>query len=1231
MQNDQDLSRQEIERVNNATSVYEKIDALLFKYDKAGGSNSIEMRTLRDWFAELVPPTDRSVNNFIYNFSVFARAAIELDSRSRRPLWKMVGENYPFPSSAKDLMDSDPIVLYTGCIFRPPADNELRYQLPRDLLTEVGNARSAARYDTAEEAANSRRRDSGQRSRSPRRSSRRASPDRRRRSPRSSPRRSFHSRSPPRRTHHSENRSRRRSRSPKRRSRSPRRHIRSPRRRSGTPEEPRPASSSPASRGMGHRPESPRPSTSQPSSNKRARFEEPAESNRPTSLLDRIDTSLFNRIDHEAATRRDKGKQRRISPSPEPATSNDIMEGVFKKFIASIGKPRKRLACQSADDEEFDDNLPATARIIKRIKLEYKEDICTSIDAFESCRRKPDRWPTSQSKDLLSYNYVDLEKVNAEVFGKPGSAKSIKINDSKDLEFEDKIRGTPINNVVHWLELIGILRQAYSAAFPPAKEAFEKYFDHIVKQAGKASRGIHWKDVRDYDAEMRMEFSRNSWISFGDWMHEELDGIKSKHLFSKTSRLYDDTKTAEPNYNYAKPATKKTSSSSSWSKPKRKSPAKQPRSRIDFPYTIKDSSRNQTMTATENISYATKWDAMPLIEESSRTHRVNSRKFLRGLEIEEEAAHFSASVDSSITADPLPDAPPLSEDPMAARALRKDPHLFKIVCPIKTSRLERLTKSHPNQPFVQSILKGLRHGFWPMSSPPSQVTCSHPNHVGTEEGLAILRKTRDKDVKSERFSEGFHSPLQGMKCAPLCLATNKHSGKTRMCTNMSFGSPSPNDLIDKAQIKIKLDSIASFIPSLVRLRKEPTPHDSTVDRFVWTPRKPRSDRKVVIWKSDVDSAFRILPVHLQWQLRQIIKVDNLFHIDRCVNFGCAGSPKIWCSFFSLVLWIARYELGITDLNSYMDDSWGASLAAHTVSFKDHRIPLNQAKFLTLFDYLGIPWAWEKQLWGGKLEIIGHLIDCDTMIIALAEEKRMALALQLETFASSMSQPLIEWQRLTGWANWALNTFPLGRWALQSSWDKIAGKTLRNAHVPLNKTTKEDLRWLAEELRKWNGRSIMNSFHWDLTLADMIFFCDACPTGIGIWNPRSNETWDLTLPPPSRDIYWAELLAVVLAIELSLATKPKRLLIFTDNESVCYLFSTHCPTDSVRKLFRHAVSRMLDNSLDITVRHVAGERNGIADSLSRGNIIPSIEAPPSRVHQTLPAIPKYLDGGIRRSK
>lgn len=506
------------------------------------------------------------------------------------------------------------------------------------------------------------------------------------------------------------------------------------------------------------------------------------------------------------------------------------------------------------------------------------------------------------------------------------------------------------------------------------------------------------------------------------------------------------------------------------------------------------------------------------------------------------------------------------------------------------------------------MLRGLSEGFWPISSLPSDDTIIHDNHATGTEAELIMEKARDKELQFDRYSRGFNTLSPGMKVSPICLAVNK-SGKTRMCTNMSYGNPSPNDLVDKSKMSIKLDSISAFIPFMLNRHKK--------------------NQRFVIWKSDCDSAFRTLPVCFQQQLRQIIRIKTEFHVDRCVNFGSSASPMIWCSYFSLILWIAWAEFGLEEFCAFMDDPWGISLTSDIVSFKDKTIPLNQAKFLSLFDFLNIPWKWEKQEWGADLEVIGHWISCDKMTISLSDEKRLSLANELISFSDDLSHPLVAWSRMTGWTNWGLNAFPLGRWALQSSWDKIAGKTIRNAHVPSNSSTRADLRWLGKILLSWDGRQLLKSFFWRIDHADFTMFCDACPSGLGMWIPKTSEGFTFSLPPPSRDIYWAELAAAVCCITIGNLPAAKTIVVFTDSENVVNLLSSHRAINTVRLLFKTAVELMLFKNLDVKVKHISGERNVTADAVSRNNLDVARANVPDIKISTLPIPIPDLDGGIKK--
>ncbi|KAG0150833.1 hypothetical protein CROQUDRAFT_676771 [Cronartium quercuum f. sp. fusiforme G11] len=68
-------------------------------------------------------------------------------------------------------------------------------------------------------------------------------------------------------------------------------------------------------------------------------------------------------------------------------------------------------------------------------------------------------------------------------------------------------------------------------------------------------------------------------------------------------------------------------------------------------------------------------------------------------------------------------------------------------------------------------------------------------------------------------------------------------------------------------------------------------------------------------------------------------------------------------------------------------------------YKGSRMPTDQAKFLYLFDTLNIPWEWKKQIWGEKIEIIGHYVDASNLSFSLSPEKKQDLIVVLRTFVS----------------------------------------------------------------------------------------------------------------------------------------------------------------------------------------------------------------------------------------
>ncbi|KIY53833.1 hypothetical protein FISHEDRAFT_32373, partial [Fistulina hepatica ATCC 64428] len=324
----------------------------------------------------------------------------------------------------------------------------------------------------------------------------------------------------------------------------------------------------------------------------------------------------------------------------------------------------------------------------------------------------------------------------------------------------------------------------------------------------------------------------------------------------------------------------------------------------------------------------------------------------------------------------------------ALDTIADNPHLFSIVTPIDVDRFEDLLTSHPNRPLVQSVCQSLREGFWPWASTAGR---DYPDTYDNTEGrkpitdpayLAFIREQCAIEEAAGRFSVPFGPALRpGMYGVPLWAVPKPHSDKLRLVVDHSAGAFSLNSMIPKSERSIHLDGLQQFGQALIQARET------------------HADRPLVVWKSDVSHAYRILPMHPLWQIKQTVLVDGKRRVDLCNNFGGGGSGRIWGTFFGLVLWIATFIKLILDLFGYVDD----------------------ITLLQLWDYLGVPHEKRKQEWGTSLVIIGFLVDTNSMTITMPDQSRFDLIAALRSFAvPKQRRPLVEFQRIAGWVNWSLN-------------------------------------------------------------------------------------------------------------------------------------------------------------------------------------------------------------------
>ncbi|THH15423.1 hypothetical protein EW146_g5062 [Bondarzewia mesenterica] len=596
---------------------------------------------------------------------------------------------------------------------------------------------------------------------------------------------------------------------------------------------------------------------------------------------------------------------------------------------------------------------------------------------------------------------------------------------------------------------------------------------------------------------------------------------------------------------------------------------------------------------------------MPALTVHDTPQPRKAPRYLRGFLWSKDNLSVTPSATATETAAPLPSVPQdFVRDAVAQRTIQQHPDLFKIVTPINVDHFEWMLRGHPNPEFVQSVVRGLRVGFWPCAEGPSTPypdTWDESHDNFTPEGLVFVKQQCAEEERLGRFSAPFKDLLPGMYSMPIHAVPKPHTDSFRMVVDHSAGSYSLNSLIDRDAVGIRLDNVQDLARNLLAARSQ------VGEAPIW------------LFKSDVSQAYRRLPIHPLWQIKQVVTIDGERRVDRCNNFGDRAGGFIWCSFFGLVLWIAINIRKILEVLAYVDDTFGHDTESRLVCYEpyDAFYPAKQVQLLELWDFLGIPHEKKKQEFGRSLTIIGFHVNAQVMTIALEDDARVKLIAAIRDFlrdAPKHRRKLVEWLRLLGYANWGLNVAPLLRPALQSSWDKMRGKAISHAGITINKDVTHDLLWFASMFERSSCIYVIKAQDWDVEHADLVIYTDASSFGLGFWCPLHWEGFlsPLTPPPLSAEtIFWYEALTVLSALVFAAELKrpPKRLVIFTDNLNTVQIFDSLSARGPYNKILLFAIQILIQHSIDLRVLHIAGQDNVVADALSRGLISTALQYAP----------------------
>lgn len=543
-------------------------------------------------------------------------------------------------------------------------------------------------------------------------------------------------------------------------------------------------------------------------------------------------------------------------------------------------------------------------------------------------------------------------------------------------------------------------------------------------------------------------------------------------------------------------------------------------------------------------------------------------------------------------ADPLPSPPKsLLNNPEIQSTLRYLDQYIKVESPFNVDRFENLLIDHPNQPFVKSVMKGLREGFWPFDEGEWDLESKEfrKNYSVEEQDLSTIRAFRDKEVGLDRWSHPLPDTTlhSGMKISPMFVIWQH--GKPRVITDHATSGSGLNDGIPEEEAHVRYDDMHSFSQVL---------YDAIENNPL---------REIITFKSDIASAFLNLPAHPLWQIRQIVIVDGEGHVVRRLVFGNRGSPRCWCSVSGLICWIGVKKLQIKDLHVYMDDFFGWDYKDNCLLFHNQLRPRRQVQLLILWDFISCPYDDKKQEHGVTIKIIGFWVNSLIGSISLSPDSIADITSKIDLFIKTKDRqpPLREWLKLAGHLNWMLNVLPWGRPALSEIYRKTAGKFHNHAKIFLNATVIDNLTWLARTIPTSIGIRFVDAGRWTDEDADFILWIDASGKhGLAFVFAGNGFIYQLQTPKPgspSIDIFFLELLAILSGIHhvAHLTHPPRRLLVFTDSlDSVAVLNSLHASEPLHNSILIAIAEIMMKTGMDLRVHHIEGKKNIKADMLSR---------------------------------
>ena len=441
----------------------------------------------------------------------------------------------------------------------------------------------------------------------------------------------------------------------------------------------------------------------------------------------------------------------------------------------------------------------------------------------------------------------------------------------------------------------------------------------------------------------------------------------------------------------------------------------------------------------------------------------------------------------------------------------------------------------------------------------------------------IVTKKLNQEVKAGRISGPYqHSPFEQFIISPLGLREKKVKGQFRVIHDLSYpyNEKSVNSNISRDDSSVQYASIVDAI--------------KYVNIF---------GKNCYMAKSDIKSAFRIIPIHPTDRHLLGMKWMGEYYFDNCLPMGCSSSCNIFETFSTALEWIVKQHCPGVGIVHVLDDFLFIS-----ENYQSCQLALD--RFIKICEDIGVPLAPDKTEGPTQsLPFVGINIDTVSMTASLPDDKVVKFLDNIEECLSVKSITFQKLQSICGMLNFACGVIPQARAFIRRMYNLGIGISKPYYKVKMTKEVKSDLQVWKSFLMYYNSQNVMLDYKW-ISDQNLRMFTDAASTiGFGGYFDSYWFYGSWSQNCLGMNIALLELYPIVLAIHLWYKKlKNKCLTIHSDNMAVVHIINQSTSKDaSIMKLVRKLVLKCMSENIYIRAVHILGRLNECSDFLSRDKV------------------------------